>query len=96
MVIAGEVEVLQVHEGSESQVATLGTGEYFGEMSLLRDAPHSSSVRAKTGAELLVMTGEDFLALASSSSLFGDLLQAVVQERDTLNMANESADKLGQ
>ena len=93
VVIAGEVEVLQVHEGSESRVATLGIGEYFGEMSLLRDAPHSSSVRAKTGAELLVMTGEDFLALASSSSLFGDLLQAVVQERDTLNMANESAEK---
>ena len=65
-------------------------GEYFGEMSLLRDIPRSSSVRASTRVELLIMTGEDFLALASSSSLFGDLLQSVVQERNTINMANES------
>ena len=90
IVLAGEVEVLREGEGRESQVATLKVGEYFGEMSLLRDIPRSSSVRASTRVELLIMTGEDFLALASSSSLFGDLLQSVVQERNTINMANES------
>ena len=90
VVLAGEVEVLREGEGRESQVATLKVGEYFGEMSLLRDIPRSSSVRASTRVELLIMTGEDFLALASSSSLFGDLLQSVVQERNTINMANES------
>ena len=68
----------------------MGVGEYFGEISLLNRAPHSSSVRAKTRAEILVMTGEDFLALVSSSSLFGDLLREVVQRRMAINAANGS------
>lgn len=89
VVLAGEVEVLRGDNSSESQVVTLSVGEYFGEMSLLNDAPHSSSVRAKTPVELLVMTGQDFLELVSSSSLFGDLLRTVVQERITINTANQ-------
>ena len=93
VVIAGEVEVLRKQDGQQSSVATLGVGEYFGEMSLLSQVPRSSSVRANTRAELLVMTGEDFLALASSSSLFGDLLRTVVRERNIVNTANESAQK---
>lgn len=93
VVLGGEVEVLHAHEGQVSRVATLGIGEYFGEVSLLSDAPHSSSVRACTPVQLLVMTGADFLALASSSSLFGEMLRAVVQERTTIDTANESVEK---
>ncbi|MXY47615.1 MAG: hypothetical protein F4Y44_11720 [Chloroflexi bacterium] len=33
------------------------------------------------------MTGEDFLALASSSLLFGDMLREVVRERSDSNVA---------
>ncbi len=93
VVVDGEVEVLREDDGGESQLATLGVGEYFGEISLLNGAPHSSSVRAKTRAEILVMTGEDFLALVSSSSLFGDLLREVVQRRMSINAANGSKGK---
>ncbi len=87
VIISGEVEVLHEQDGNETQVAELGVGEYFGEMSLLRNAPRSSSVRANTRVELLVMTGEDFLALASSSLLFGDMLREVVRERSDSNVA---------
>ncbi len=93
VVVDGEVEVLREDDGGESQLATLGIGEYFGEISLLSGVPHSSSVRAKTRAEILVMTGEDFLALVSSSSLFGDLLREVVQRRISINAANGSKGK---
>ena len=92
VVLGGEVDVLHQHDGQESQVATLRMGEYFGEMSLLSDTPHSSSVRASTRVELLIMTGEDFLALASSSSLFSNLLQTVAQERMAANAVNETAE----
>ena len=88
VVLSGEVEVLREQDGRESQVVSLRVGEYFGEMSLLDNAPHSSSVRARTPAEILVMSGEDFLALASSSSLFGDMLREVVQRRTNDNMSN--------
>ena len=81
VVLGGEVDVLREDDGRMSQVAKLGVGEYFGEISLLNDAPHSSSVRARTHAELLVMSGQDFLALASSSSLFSELVSGVVQDR---------------
>ena len=93
VVVDGEVEVLREDDGGESQLATLGVGEYFGEISLLNETPHSSSVRAKTRTEILVMTGEDFLALVSSSSLFGDLLREVVQSRISINVENDSKGK---
>ena len=93
VVVDGEVEVLREDDRGESQLATLGVGEYFGEISLLNGVPHSSSVRARTRAEILVMTGEDFLALVSSSSLFGDLLREVVQRRISINAANGSKGK---
>ena len=93
VVLTGEVEVLREEDGRESGVAKLGVGEYFGEMSLLNNAPHASSVRAKTSAQILVMTGEDFLALASSSSLFGDMLREVVERRVTINAANQSKER---
>lgn len=93
VVLGGEVEVLRERDGQESRVATLGIGEYFGEVSLLSDAPHTASVRACAPVQLLVMTGEDFLALASSSSLFGDLLRTVIQERMTVTTGDESVKK---
>ena len=93
VVLGGEVEVLREQDGRESQMVNLRVGEYFGEMSLLDNAPHSSSVRARTPAEILVMSGEDFLALASSSSLFGDMLREVVQRRADENMPNLSSEK---
>ncbi len=93
VVLGGEVEVLRASNGRESQIATLGVGEHFGEMSLLNNEPRSSSVRANTPVELLVMTGDDFLALASSSMLLGDLLRNVVQERMNINAARELDEK---
>ena len=87
IVLSGEVEILREHDGRESPVATLSSGDYFGEMSLLREERHSSSARAREHVELLIMNGDDFLALASSSSQFGELLQTVAQERMTINAA---------
>ena len=50
-------------------------------MSLLNQERRTSNVRARTHVELLVMSGEDFTALAYSSSLFGNLLDTVIEQR---------------
>jgi len=58
---SGQVEVTRGAGPAEKAIATLGPGEYFGEMSLLEDAPVSANVRAKTDAVLSGIPKEDFV-----------------------------------
>ena len=62
IVISGQVDVIMgMDTPDEKLLATLGAGEYSGEMSLvIPGGKRSASIRTKTDAELLVMTREDF------------------------------------
>ena len=62
IVISGHADVIMGMETpDEKLLATLGPGEYSGEMSLvIPGGRRSASIRTKTNAELLVMTREDF------------------------------------
>ena len=53
LVQGGEVEVLQVLGGAETQVAVLQRGDFFGEMSILESEPRTHSVRALADAKLV-------------------------------------------
>jgi CRP-like cAMP-binding protein len=55
----GEVVVDLPHGGE----AVLGHGEFFGEMALLTDEPHSARVRAKTHVRCIALSSRDFAAL---------------------------------
>ena len=81
IILNGEVQVFRQQNGKEIPVATLGAGEYFGEMSLLREMKHTASVRSLTPLNLLVMSGGDFTALASSSTKLGKFLESVIEQR---------------
>jgi small-conductance mechanosensitive channel len=52
IVFSGEAEVLVQAGGVETRVATLRTGDAFGEMSLLTGEPRSATVMARTDCEL--------------------------------------------
>ena len=80
-VLSGRVQVVRQQAGEESTVATLKAGEYFGEMSLLQGLRHSASVRASIPTDVLIMSGADFKALASSSIYFGETLAEVMRRR---------------
>ena len=80
-ILSGQVEVVRQQGAGEQPVATLGTGEYFGEISLLMGGRHSASVRALTAADLLIMRGTDFKALAKSTTYFGETLDEVMRRR---------------
>ncbi len=81
IILTGKVEVFRQQDGQETSVATLGLGEYFGEMALLQGGKHTASVRALTPVDLLTMNGSDFTALAKSSTHFGELLAGVMRQR---------------
>ena len=92
VILAGRVQVFRQEGEQEIPIATLGPGEYFGEMALLRDQRHTASVRALTAVDLLTMSGTDFTTLARSSTHFSELLAGVMKQRLADNEANRSQD----
>jgi CRP-like cAMP-binding protein len=55
----GEVEVVDEQQGTV--VATLGPGEFFGEMALISNAARNATVRTVSSAELAVLGKRNFL-----------------------------------
>ena len=78
--------------GVDTPVATLGVGEYFGEVSLLQGGRHTASVQTVTTTDLLIMSGPDFKALAASSTQFAETLADVMQRRLAGSAPESAAD----
>lgn len=63
----GEVEILyETEEGAAGSavIATMGRGEFFGEMSMLEKSTRSATVRACTPLKLLMLSTDDFYSFA--------------------------------
>ena len=56
----GQVDVLSRENGRSRRVTTLGAGEYFGEIALLRDQPRVATVRGKTEGSVWRLARQDF------------------------------------
>src|ERR1051325_7243870 len=60
----GQVKITMISpEGKEIILSMLGPGEFFGEMSLLDDAPRSATVVATEPLELVTIYRNDFLQI---------------------------------
>jgi CRP/FNR family cyclic AMP-dependent transcriptional regulator len=64
MILEGEVRVRQIIGGKETTIATLGPGEFFGEISLFDQGPRSADVVANTDGTLLKISVAVFEDLA--------------------------------
>lgn len=74
----GRVKVTKLSgDGREKILELLDGGDFFGEMSLLDDAPRSASVAALSDVRVLALARNDFLELMNRST---QLAFAVVQE----------------
>lgn len=74
VILSGRVQILEVVDGEETEIATLEPGDYFGELSLLLHTTHSKKARAVEDSELMVLPKESFQELlASNPELAGHL-----------------------
>lgn len=60
IIISGKTDVLIGEPGKEQVVATLGPGDYFGEMALLTDEPRSATIKAVEPCETFVLFKNEF------------------------------------
>ena len=66
ILVSGTVEVLSTRKGRLEQVATLGEGDVFGEISMLSGAPRTATVRA---------TSNDVRVLVADRGAFRELTE---------------------
>jgi CRP-like cAMP-binding protein len=77
LIASGEVDV-----SAEGQpVATLGPGDYFGEIALLRDVPRTATVVAKSDTRLHALERDDFLSSVTGHPESAKAADAVVASR---------------
>jgi CRP-like cAMP-binding protein len=63
LILEGEVEVIK----GEQVEATLGTGKFFGEMSLIDGGPRSATIRTKTPVKTFSLTSWEFRPLVEGN-----------------------------
>jgi CRP/FNR family cyclic AMP-dependent transcriptional regulator len=91
IVISGRLKVMMSDdEGREVILAILGSGEFFGEMGLIDDAPRSATVIAIEPCELLTISKLDFKKCLSENF---DIAMAVM--RGLVKRLREADKKIG-
>jgi MFS family permease len=77
VVESGDVEVSM----DGRSVATLGRGDHFGEIALLRDVPRTATVTARGDAELYALEREEFVAVVTGDAASLEAANAVIGSR---------------
>jgi CRP/FNR family cyclic AMP-dependent transcriptional regulator len=92
ILLAGRAKVQRSDsEGKEVILAVLGSGEYFGEMSLIDDSPRSASVITLESSEFIAVSKEAFKAmLAQSPDMAMSVMRGLVRRLREADMKIET------
>ena len=88
VVCEGEVDVAV----DGRPVRTLGPGDYFGEIALLRDVPRTATVTGRGRAELFALDRDEFIAAVTGHAPSAEAADAVVATRLAAARSTAAAD----
>jgi sulfate-transporting ATPase len=90
IITKGQVEVLLHHpDGQAIVVTTLGAGQYFGEIGLLRGGARTATVRAagETSVDVVALDRAEFSRLLAESEATKTAIDRVAEQRSLENSA---------
>ncbi|HHM01500.1 MAG TPA: cyclic nucleotide-binding domain-containing protein [Caldithrix abyssi] len=89
IIISGETDICIGEKGNQQVVATLKSGDYFGEMALLTGEPRSATVKANEKTETFVLYKNDFDVILEKYPSISLSMGKIVSQRlrDTLKKA---------
>ena len=84
IIFKGSVEVLVTPEGGteERRVATLGPGDFFGEMSALTGQPRSATIRASAALACVQIEKQDMLPIFQADLSIMEKISQIVARRN--------------
>lgn len=83
VILSGKISIRASGGEAEAptEVAVIGPGDFFGELSILRDTVHTKTARTLERCELLVLPRESFQELLNRDLDFGDYVGRIVERR---------------
>lgn len=81
IIVDGQVEVIREDDGESRSLATLGRGQFFGEMAILRNTPRMATVKAIEPTTMFAMERQAFQGLVAQSMGTTQDFDRVIQKR---------------
>jgi CRP-like cAMP-binding protein len=78
IVLSGEIRIV---DEAEQDVARLGSGDFFGELSLLRRTNHSKRAEVVEDSELMVLPQQRFAALLAEDAELAEAVRSAMETR---------------
>ncbi len=85
VVSEGELDVIRNVGGEDRVIASLGSGEFVGELSLLNHAPRSATIRAKEDSILLEYDEDAFEGLLANPAIARRLVYKMAERIKATN-----------
>jgi CRP-like cAMP-binding protein len=81
IILTGRVQIVDVVDSEEVEVATLEPGDFFGELSLMLHTRHTKTARTLEEAELMVLPEESFQELLAANTDLADHFRRKLETR---------------